>query len=278
MIGHPFTRFTDQDVLFLMEALGIRDTGRRQDLRRDRGWVERTIREKTDDLVERLFSLGEEQMLIRVSPRFLFQVLLTNAARVLGREQYLLERVGRQVIPIFDTRKVADFLAGDTVIPYLAEMLASFARIETFTIAFREKRGTWRKIRFNTMDIDGLIDFSSIVEEEARLPFYKRIADTCLFTAGIFPEYASARHRGHQPSGGLQVALSGQRVRRPERYDAEGEKYYRLAAQHDLARTLGLDAVLRVLSENFRLAKRPLNFIAENYLRFKKQIFPYFDG
>jgi len=96
--------------------------------------------------------------------------------------------VGRQVIPVFNTNDVADFLAREGVIPHLAEMLASFARIETFTMAFREKRGIWHKIRFSTMDIDGLIAFSSIVEEEAIFPFYKRVGNAYLFTAGMFPE------------------------------------------------------------------------------------------
>jgi hypothetical protein len=277
MPGQTLTPFTDGDILFLMEAARLREIGRKENLRRDESWIERTIREKTDDLIERLFSLREEQLLIRISPRLLFQILLANAARILGREQYLLERIGRQVIPVFDTKNVADFLTREGIIPYLAEMLASFGRIETFTMAFREKRGIWRKMRFNTMDIDGLIGFSSIIEEEARFPFYKRIADICLFTVGMFPEYVATRYR-YPSSGELRPSSGGQRPRAPEEYDADRARYFGLAAGHDVARRLGLDTVLNDLAGNFRLAKKPLNFIAGNYLRFKKQLFPYLDG
>ncbi len=94
--------------------------------------------------------------------------MLREVTQLPGRERYLLERVGWEVLPVFDTEDIADFLARDEVIPYLSDMLSSFARIETFTLAFREKRGIWRGLRFNTMDIDGLIGFSRILEEEAR--------------------------------------------------------------------------------------------------------------
>ncbi len=82
------------------------------------------------------------------------------------------------MLPVFDTKDIADFLARDGVIPYLPDMLSSFARIETVTLAFPDKRGIWRRLRFDTMDIDSLIGFSCIIEEEAGFPFYKRIEGT----------------------------------------------------------------------------------------------------
>jgi hypothetical protein len=42
------------------------------------------------------------------------------------------------------------------------------------------------------------------------------------------------------------------------------------APRHDTAKVLGLEKVLKELDTNFHLARRPLNYISENYLQFRK--------
>ncbi|MDP6178894.1 MAG: hypothetical protein QGG48_03295 [Desulfatiglandales bacterium] len=48
----------------------------------------------------------------------------------------------------------------------------------------------------------------------------------------------------------------------------EGQKFYKLAAEHQSAKELGLSNVFWALHGNFLKAKKPLNFIVENYLQF----------
>ena len=58
-------------------------------------------------------------------------------------------------------------------------------------------------------------------------------------------------------------------------YEEEGRRFYRLAGEHNTARVLELAKVLGQLHEKFYLAKKPLNYVSGNLLRFKKQkLFP----
>lgn len=98
------------------------------------------------------------------------------------------------------------------------------------------------------------------------------IADLCLFVMGIFPEYASP---------GLSYFQSPDRSNTPRpvrsfhNFEEEGRRFYKLAAQHAEARILGLEGVFTQLNQKFTLTKRPLNYISDNYLIFKKQkLFP----
>jgi hypothetical protein len=100
---------------------------------------------------------------------------------------------GRQDIPVFDTREVTNLLARPGVLEYLARMLASFTRIQTYTIPVRVRRGVRRRIRYNNMDIDSLMRFCATADEKDRLSFYRRIADVCLFITGIFPDFTPTR-------------------------------------------------------------------------------------
>jgi hypothetical protein len=45
-----------------------------------------------------------------------------------------------------------------------------------------------------------------------------------------------------------------------------------LAAEHASARELEMEDVFRTLHENFQKVKKPLNFIAEHYLQYKRQM------
>ena len=82
-----------------------------------------------------------------------------------------------------------DLLSQKQIRDYLAEMLVSFTRIESFTLPVRVRKGIWRKYRFNDLNVDSLIRYCQAVDEEYRFRFYKRIADVCLFLASARSGY-----------------------------------------------------------------------------------------
>ena len=153
---------------------------------------------------------------------------------------------------------------------YLADMLSSFTRIRSHVTRARAGKGIWRRARFNDMDVDGLTRLCSKTHQAQRFPLYKRIADVCLFVLGVFGEYARFDHR-YVSSGWRRPATADRMRRSPEDYEAEGRRAYRLAAKHEAARMLGASEVMQVLCRDFRAATKPLNFMSEHYLRFKRQ-------
>jgi len=155
------------------------------------------------------------------------------------------------------------------VLVYLAEMLSSFTKIESYSITYRTPKNIWRKIRFNDLDIDSLIRFCESVEEEHRLGFFKRIADICLFVLGVFPEYVHFDYQ-YPSSGELRPQITGRARRSCADYAEEGKRFYKLAAGHPAARNFGLSEVFLLLYDNFHTALKPLNFMAEHYLHYKR--------
>jgi hypothetical protein len=148
-------------------------------------------------------------------------------------------------------------------------MLSSFTRIESYTISFRARRGTWRKIQFNDLDIQSLISFCEVVEEEYRLRFYKRIGDICLFILGLFPDYAEHDYR-YPLSGHVRPRIPEKERISPEEYEKKGRKFYKLAAEHQFAEKQGWSDVFWSLHKSFQSARKPLNLIAEHYLPYQR--------
>jgi len=236
--------------------------------------MEGILEQEFGKLFQRLIFMGEETVLTSISPCFLFNILLRQAVSELETQTYTIEHEKGLRIPVFDANEVVHFLDDRTVLNYLAQMLASFTKIESFTLPVRERKGVWRKYRYSDMDIDSLIALCEAVDEDSRFNFYKRIADLCLFILGMFPEYV-ASDLSHSPSG--------ERVRRPLRrlnrtaadYEEDGKRFYQLALEHRNSTVLELNGVFEQLREKFRLAQKPLNYVSENFLRLRKQkIFP----
>ncbi|MBW1698009.1 MAG: hypothetical protein JRH18_03690 [Deltaproteobacteria bacterium] len=267
--AHKSFRLTDRDIDFLIETVssGVTDKWRlKQIIREDEDFRNRFISE------EKVFRrvMDDEEILLKISPALFFEILLRKAAASLERKSYTLEKTSTMRIPVFDTHEVVDLLNRESLLVYLADMLSSFTRIETYTISFRIKKGVWKKIRFNDLDIRSLMAFAEIVEEPYRLHFYKRIADICLFILGIFPEHAEYEYR-YPFSGHLRPPIRGNLRISPEEYENEGKKFYKLAAEHPSAEELDLSETFLALHGNFQKAKKPLNFISEHYLRYKKR-------
>ena len=262
-------RLTQGDLAFLAEtaAPDHLDAARlTEHLREDEAFRAAFI---TDErVVQRVVS--DDGALSRISPSLYFQVLLTRAHQELEQATHTLERSGRDRVPVFDTREVVELLDQPSVITYLTDMLASFIRVESYVRPVRVRRGVWRKIRFNDMDIDSLMRLCATADEEQRLGLYKRIADVCLLYLGIFPEHA--RSASPYAVGTAAAPHSARRVARStEEYEREGRRFYRMAGEHPMARNLALSEVFQLLHEKFSVASKPLNFIARHYLARRKQ-------
>jgi hypothetical protein len=261
-------KLTTTDLEFLLETAApeVEDKTRlRQLLESDKDFRnafigdERTFQRVADD----------REAFLKISPRLYFEILLRKASKELKSASHTLERVGAQRIPVFDTRKVVDLLSKHAVMVYLADMLASFTKVESYTISYRVKERTWRKIRFSDLDIDSLMLFSEMVDDEYRLGFFKRIGDICLFVLGVFPEYVKLTHR-YPFSGELRPQMASWMTRSHEDYEEEGRRFYQLAAEHPVAKSAELSEIFTLLHENFHAAKKPLNFLSENYLLRKR--------
>ncbi len=111
--------------------------------------------------------------------------------------------------------------------------------------------------------------YSQTLDESFRFAPYKRIGDVCLFLTGMFPEYINSQHR-YPLSGALRPRMRGRLCQKVEDYEAYGQAFYHMAAEHELARREGQEEVLISLSQNFILAEKPLTFMANRYLQFAR--------
>ena len=171
---------------------------------------------------------------------------------------------------MFDTGKVAGFLDTPNMLEYLANMLASFTRIRSFVVPVRVRKGIRRRVRYNDMDVDSLIDFAARADESERFSYYKRIGDVCLFLTGLFRDstYSQKSHVGSNFQSGTYPRTTFVRKRRRsvEEYESEGRRFYRLAEEHPTASVLELTDVFSVLRDEFSAARKPLAFLAARYL------------
>jgi len=273
-VARPESKYlglTEKDIDFLVETVSpeTRDKGRLKQVMRE----DRDIRNSyvgDEKVFQRL--MDEEETFLRISPILFFEVLLRKAAQDLEKARYTIEKSRTMKIPIFDTREVVELLNRKDLLFYLADMLSSFTRVESYTLPVRIGQGIWERVRFNDLDIVSLMRFSQFVEDEYRLGFYKRIADICLFIMGIFPDYAERDYR-YPFSGQVRPHVRGKLRISPEEYAEEGQKFYKLAAEHPTARELHLEETFWTRYRDFQKAKKPLNFIADHYLQYRRDKF-----
>ena len=261
-------RLSERDFEFLVEAAAPEATDKfrlKQIIRHDEAFRNSFIE---DEKVFRKL-MDEEETLLKISPTLFFEVLLRKATKDLEKVSYTVERTSTQKIPVFDSKEVVALLAKEPLLDYLADMLSSFTKIESYAISFKLERGPWKEFRFNDLDIVSLMSLCETVEDEHRLGFYKRIADICLFILGMFPGYAERDYR-YPFSGHVRPQIRGKGRMSPEEYEQEGRRFYKLAAEHRSSKELNLSEVFWALHGNFEKAKKPLNFIAEHYLQHKK--------
>jgi hypothetical protein len=275
MKGALISEFPEKDILFLIETIDPALLSRLDTIKDDRDIIEGMIEHEAHPLFRRIMLMSEETIMTTISPRFLFEVLLRTAQIDLENQAYTVERTAAQKIPVFDTPEVVRFLSNNVILRYLADMLTSFTRIESFTLPVRVRKGIWRKIRFNDMDIDSLARFCQAIDEEHRFGFYKRIADSCLFILGMFPDHVNMDYR-YPSSYEARPRWFGRLRRSAEDYEEEGRRFYKLAREHRDAALFDIAEVLQQIHDNFNLAKKPLNYISEHFIQFRKaKLFPY---
>jgi hypothetical protein len=215
--------------------------------------------------------MNDEEIFLHLSPSLYFEVLLRRAHRELQTATHTLERSGRERIPVFDTDDVLELLKRPQVIEYLASMLASFTRVHSYVVPVRVRRGIRRRIRYNDMDVDSLVRFAATVEPMERFSYYKRIADVCLFVTGVFPDHALRSYSTTDAGRTGELPRSTRNRRTMEDYERDGRRFYGMAQQHPTARTLDLADVFGSLKGEFTAARKPLIYIATQYLHAGKQ-------
>ena len=219
-----------------------------------------------ESLLQRVQS--DDEIFLYISPALYFEILLRNSHRELETAAYTEEREGRMSIPVFDTPDVLEFMEQPGVVEYLASMMASFTRINSYVTPVRVRRGIRRRVKYSDMDIDSLVKFAANAEPEQRFGYYKRIADVCLFLSGVFPDSLQSRAGTY----GAPPAPRSWRMRRTlEEYEREGRIFYGLAEEHPAARALELSQVFAALKRNFTSARKPLTFVATRFLHAKKR-------
>lgn len=262
-------RLSGRDLDFVIETVSpeVRDkTGLKKIIQEDEDFRKSYM---GDEKVFRRL-MDDEEILLKISPALFFEIFLRRTASDLEVAGYTIEKNRTMKIPVFDTREVIDLLGQEPVLLYLADMLSSFTRVESYTVSILVGRGIWEKIRFNDLDIRSLMNICDVVDEEYRLALYKRIADICLLILGIFPDYADRDYR-YPFSGQLRPHLRGKVRISPEDYEKEGRKFYGLAAEIPSAKGLELSEVFEVLHDKFQKAQKPLNYLAEHYLQYTRQ-------
>jgi hypothetical protein len=263
-MGDHNLSFPERDILFMVETLLPQRNDKRhmvEMIKDDESFVEAMLGDQK--LFDRV--MGEESILLQITPKLFFSVVLHRARKDLRQASYTIELRARQKIPVFDTDRVVELLSDRTVCDYLADMLASFTRVQGFTWPVRVRKGIWYKHRFSDLDVDSLIRLCQSLEEPHRFSFYKRIADVCLFITGMFPEHVQGQE--YWPPG---QSRRRKRKRDLEDYEEEGRQFYRLAAEHEGAAIMQLSQVLETLAGSFTLAEKPLTFLSEHYLLARK--------
>lgn len=262
-------RLTEKDLDFLVETTspGVIDKIRLKEiLREDEGFRNAFIED--EKVIRRV--MDEEEIFLKISPTLFFEILLRKVSRDLKGASYTLEKMGTVKVPIFDAKSVSDFLSRESLLHYLADMLSSFTKVQTYVVSVELKEGTWEEIRFSDFDLFSLMVLAEVADEPYRLGLYKRIADLCLFILGMFPDYAERDYR-YPFSGQIRPEFRGKVRIPPDQYEKEGKKFYKLAAEHQGAKETALSEVFWALHEDFEKARKPLNFISDHYLRQRRQ-------
>ncbi len=257
-------KLSDSDLEFLVGAVAPHVSDPQRMMRAIRQDENLRVAIVGDDRVFRRV-VEDEEILVRISPALYFEVLLRRAGKDLEEATYTVERSGKQRIVVFDADSVTDLLSQPSVLDYLADMLASFTRIHSQVTWVRVRRGLRRKIRRNDMEVESLMKLCEDATETEKFPYYKRIADVCLFMTGVFPN----RYDPGLWRNGL-FARNAARLRRGQlgldQYEELGRRFYGLAERHPASALLELSEVFGTLAEHFTSAGKPLTHVTECYL------------
>ncbi len=207
--------------------------------------------------------LENPEPVLDLTPRLLFAVLLIRAREDLRTRPFTFEKGTNRMMVIFDTKLIVQLLAQKPVLVYLSRMLASFSKVRSVSVTVPVRPGIWRRYSFSDFDVESLIRFGEVADEARRFAIYKRIADLCLFTVSIFPEYLLPTVAGE---GSTRRLVRNREKKRIEDYNECGKYFYKEAARLPDPAAEEARAVLAELSEKFEIAVKPLGFLADHYL------------
>jgi hypothetical protein len=263
--------FTDDDLRFVAATTGRCDADEAPALLRARAALLDVLLED-DRLVDRV--LGDDQALLRVSPRLVFTVLLRRVVRDLHARPYTMERGAGETVAVFDAPRVRRFVAEPGIWSYLVAMLTSFVRNESLTVLVRRREHYVRR-RFNTSSLEDMLDLAGLVDADEAPWLFRRIADIALFQSGIFPRSLRGPVR---PKAARTSAVPPTL----ETYEEHGRRFYRLAATRAAEEPSGGGADSRVLGalvDEFPAARKSLELLSDRYLRWSAvRWFPGLDG
>jgi len=230
-----------------------------------------TMLREDEDIVDGMVSnpalaehvLQNPEPLLDLSPRLLFAVLLVRAREDLRTRPFTFEKASNRMMVIFDTNLILELLGQKQVLVYLSHMLASFVRIRSFSVTIPVRPGVWERYSFSDFDVESLIRYGEVAEISRRFDIYKRIADVCLFTVGVFPEYLLPTVLG---DGTSRRVVRNREKKRMEEYQECGRHFYREASRLPNPSAEGNRDVLIELSDKFDIAAKPLTFLADHYL------------
>jgi hypothetical protein len=207
-----------------------------------------------------------------ISPFLLFAAAIHRTAADLAGASYAPERTTpRRRIPLFDGGRLTAYLATPRHRLFLADLLASFARISGGVVLAPDGR---HRRRWNDADPHRLAVLLEAVPPAERPPIWRRLGDLALFLAGVFPDAAERLVRDEAAASRLarrtlleaapgagREGLPGGGA--PDLIEWLGVRWYGQAARHmagDAARDL------REQAEQFWPARRVLNTATDRYL------------
>lgn len=216
----------------------------------------------------------EEGGLTGVSPFLVFAAAVHRATADLAQASYLPERSGlRQQVPVFDVDQLRDFLGEPMRRLFLAELLASYARVSSGRYWTKTARGWRRRRRYSELDPVALAGLLGAVPAAERVGVYRRLGDLALFLTGVFPDHAQLSALGPLDAGRLLRAAGVARAEQDawvstpsiELLEHLGARWYRQAGAQ-VTTPCGRMVVVAEVADRFRPARRVLNHVADRYL------------
>ena len=212
-----------------------------------------------------LFEVGGPSTIRVLTPLLVFGVLVHRTIVDLESSSHVPEWVGAgERLPVFDVASLLDFIGGGEHRHIIIDLLASFTSVASGTVWVMTSRG-YRRRRFSELDPVSLAEMVEGLPRERQPAGYRRLGDLALFLTGVFPD-----HTDRHPVSPMQRAriagsigiTSPEGVGNVEFLEAAGRGWYGRAARSPY---VGGD-ITRDLAENFTLARRFLNLLADNYL------------
>ncbi|MDQ3763253.1 MAG: hypothetical protein M3460_16935 [Actinomycetota bacterium] len=194
-----------------------------------------------------------------ISPFLMFAAAVHRMSNALTGRSYVVDRTGPHFrLPVFDGPALAAFAAEPQHRLFLAELLASYARLASGVVWRRDESG-WRQQRWDELDLLRLAALREALPADEQPGVWRRIGDGALFLAGVFPEYA-------EWSLGLVEIARLQRATGLRLYTAEGPISELLEELAGRAYQRVGGSVPCAVVESPRLARRVLTLVADRYL------------